>query len=267
MHYKNLSIFNIIALAIHIATSYLTQIKAINDTDVGEVSDKYPSLFTPAGLTFSIWGLIYIALSAFCIYHVVCAFRKSADHPANKDTAKIGVLFILNNIATAIWLYAWTHYLLILSAVLIVFQLITLAQMNVRLNMHDASRGIESKGFTQFPLSIYFGWITIATIANISTVLTSYGWNGWGISGMNWTITMIAISVLITVWVLNRRRNVFYGLVVLWGIYGILLKRQDIDPDTYHPIILVCYGAMGIIAVACLFALIRNLRVPKNHGI
>ena len=132
--------------------------------------------------------------------------------------------------------------------------------MNLRLNIHDASRKFESKLFTQFPLSIYLGWISIATIANISTWLTASGWNGWNVSEINWTITMIAIAVLLTIGVINRRKNVFFGLVIIWALYGILTKRTDVDALAYEPIIMVSWIGMALITLACIFGLIRNLR-------
>ncbi len=132
--------------------------------------------------------------------------------------------------------------------------------MHWRLNIHDASRSFQSKLFTQFPLSIYLGWITIATIANISTWLTASGWSGWGVSTINWTITMIAIAVLLTIGVINRRKNVFFGLVIIWALYGILTKRTDVDAQAYEPIIMISWIGMAIIALACIFGLIRNLR-------
>ena len=263
MNYKKFAIFNAISLAIHIATSYFTQLKLINSTDVGQVSDRYPSLFTPAGFTFSIWGLIYLALVSLCVYHLICAYKKSQSHPANLDLSGIGWRFVVNNIATTLWLIAWTNEMMIASAILIIVQLITLIQMHRRLFIHDATRELPSKVFTQFPLSIYFGWITIATIANIATVLTARSWDGWGVSDINWTMTMVAIAVLLTIWVMNRRRNVVYGLVIIWGIFGILSKRKSVDSSEYEPIIYVCYGGMVMIGIACLFTLVRNLRIRK----
>lgn len=263
MFTKKLSIFNLIALLIHISLSYGTQLKLVNPKGVGEVSDKYPSLFTPAGFTFAIWGLIYVALLTFCIYHIVRAFKADDNHPANRDTRKIGYVFIVNNLVTAGWLIAWTNEYLFLSVILILIQLITLLIIHRRLSIHDASRDMPSKFFTQVPLSIYFGWITIATLANTSTFLHSIRWSGWGVSDINWTITLIATAVMITVWVINRRRNTIYGLVVLWALYGIMTRLEERDPINFQPIIWVAMGGMAIVALAVLFSILRNLRIKK----
>ena len=257
---QKLAVFNAIAFFIHLLLSWLTQFKLINTKNVGEISDQYLSLFTPSGKTFAIWSIIYISLIAFCIYHLIKAFKNDISHPANTDINKLSTLFIINNIATAAWLIVWVNEYMAVSVILILIQLTTLIMMNLRLNIHDASRKFESKLFTQFPLSIYLGWISIATIANISTWLTASGWNGWNVSEINWTITMIAIAVLLTIGVINRRKNVFFGLVIIWALYGILTKRTDVDALAYEPIIMVSWIGMALITLACIFGLIRNLR-------
>lgn len=257
---RRLSVLNLISFLVHLLFSILTQLKAFNDKDVGAVSDQFPSLFTPAGFTFTIWSLIYFALIGFCLYHIRMAYTHEEPHPANWQIKTTGSLFIINNLATAAWLVAWVHEQLFVSVLLILVQLVTLIAMHLRLGIHDASASLGEKLFTQLPLSIYLGWISIATIANVSTWLTANKWSGWGMSPINWAITMIAVTVLLTVAVINRKKNVFFGLVIIWGLYGILRKRMDTDPLTYEPLIKLILGAIAIIALASLFGFIRNLR-------
>jgi len=206
-----LAILNLLALIIHVTLSYLTQFNLINDQAVGQVSDAYDSLFTPAGITFAIWGVIYTALLFFCIYHIRMAFKQAHTHRANEHVQRMGVWFILNNIGAAAWLVVWTKGLIPASVGLIIFQLITLIIINQRLNIYDPYSRTDSKIFTQFPLSIYFGWLTIATIANISVYLVYSDWKGFGLhySPIEWTRIMIGVAVFLTVSVLFTRRNVF----------------------------------------------------------
>lgn len=257
---KRISALNLAAYLIHAGMALFTQMKWINHTDVGEISALYPSLFTPAGFTFSIWSVIYTALLGFCTYHLVMALKKNASHPANLDIKKTATPFIVNNLAAALWLVVWVNNLIAISTILIIVQLISLVMIHERLNIHSSSRSLASKTFTQFPLSIYFGWITIATISNIAVWLVCMDWSGWGVSPINWTITLIAIAVFMTVNVINRRRNVFFGLVVIWALYGIAENRAQADFESYQPIIWICRAGMGIIAIACIFGLVRNLR-------
>lgn len=261
---RNLSICNAISFLIHLIFSFLVQTKLFNNADVGEISERFPSLFTPAGFTFAIWIVIYLALFLFCAFHLLMAFTRSETHPTNRDLSRIGWLFIINNLATAAWLVAWVNELILLSVVLILLQLTTLIIIHIRLRIHNAHSSFAAKLFTQFPLSIYLGWISIASVANISSWLTCAHWSGWGISPINWTITVIALTVFLTVGVINRKKNVFFGLVVLWALYGIMSKRAADDEQVYEPVIMVIYGAMAIIAFASLFGLIRNLREKRS---
>src|SRR5687768_1800778 len=176
---QKLAIFNTIALLLHIATSVAVQSKWVNEFTVGEISDRNPSLFTPAGFTFSIWGLIYIALVVFCAFHLFAAFRQTESASPNKKLRNTYPWFILNNLATVAWLIAWTNESILLSVVLIIVQLVTLIVLHNRLCIHDATTPMRIKLCTQFPISIYFGWITVATVANIASWLTASDWDQW----------------------------------------------------------------------------------------
>jgi TspO/MBR family len=263
---QTLSILNFLALLVHVTLSYLTQFKLINEQDVGQVSDAYDSLFTPAGITFAIWGVIYTALLFFCIYHIRMAFKNEDTHPANENVRRIGFWFILNNIGAAAWLIVWTKGWIPASAGLILFQLLTLIVIQLRLNIHDPSSKPDSKIFTQFPLSIYFGWLTIATIANISVYLLASGWKGFGLdySPIEWTRIMIGIAVFLTALVVFTRRNVFFGLVIIWALYGIILKRESLNSAVYADVIKTARIGLGIVAACCIIQFLQNITAKKK---
>jgi hypothetical protein len=261
-----LSILNLLALLVHISISYFIQFRLIRDQGVGQVSDKYDSLFTPAGTTFAIWGLIYTALLFFCIYHVRMAYKHSVNHAANNAIHRTGVWFILNNAGAVVWLLVWTKEMIAASVILIFFQLIALIVINLRLGIHDSHSSVASKIFTQFPLSIYFAWLTIATIANTSIYLVALGWNGLGFNytAIEWTRIMIGVAVFLTVITVFARRNVFFGLVIMWALYGIILKRQSVDAVMYTTLIKTARIGLAIVAVSCIFQFILNINSKKK---
>ncbi len=261
---KTLAFFNLLTLIFHISFSYLTQFKLNNNPDIGQVSDKYDSIFTPAGITFAIWGVIYISLLAFCIYHLVMAFRHNINHPANTGITRMGVWFILNNLGTAAWIYVWTNEMITASLVLIFFQLLTLIIINLRLGIHDPHQDLAAKIFTHFPLSIYFGWLTIATIANASIYLLDSGWDGFGYNPVYWTRIMIGVAVFLAATVVFTRHNVFFGLVIIWALYGIILKRQFENAHLYSVVIKTAWTGAGIVGMVCLIQFIQNLGIKKN---
>ncbi|MCW3117198.1 MAG: hypothetical protein JWM28_1280 [Chitinophagaceae bacterium] len=256
-----LSVLNLLALTVHISFSYATQFKLVNTKDVREVSDQFTSLFTPAAITFAIWGVIYIGLVVFCIYHIIMAFRHLPGHAANEDLNRINYWFILNNLAAAAWLMVWTHEQIAGSTILIFFQLITLIIIHLRTGIHDTSGSIGSKIFTQIPLSIYLGWITIATVANIADYLSISNWNGFGLdySDATWTRIMIFIVVIITLLIVLIRGNVSYGLVILWALYGIILKLEATNAGLYAQIIETAWIGMSLVAFTSVIQLFRNV--------
>ncbi len=256
---------NLLFLLGHIGLSVATRFRLINSKDVGQVSGHYVSLFTPAGFTFSIWGVIYTALLALCIRHCTIAFSRPPGHPGNRELLQIDIWFILNNIFTAAWLLVWTQERIALAACLIICQLLTLVIMHLRLGIFQPTAGIGSRIFTQFPLSIYLGWISVATIANISVYLVAIGWDGAGISELTWTRIMIAAVTVLTLLMVFARKNIFFGLVVIWALWGIISKRETEGTLVYQDIIETGWIAIGIIATACLAQLAGMTRKRRNR--
>lgn len=265
-----MSVGNLLALIVHITLAYITQLRIINGKDVGQVSDQYNSLFTPAGITFAIWGIIYITLLIYCIYHLIVAFRYGVVVLANKDIQHTGGWFILNNLGAAAWLVAWVNEMIGVALLLIFFQLITLIIIHLRTGIYNPERSWSDLLFSQFPLSIYFAWITIATIANAGAYLVAINWSGWGITPVSWTVIMICVAVVLSLLVIVRRHNAIYGLVIVWALYGIVMKRLEADPITYEAIIRTAWIGIGIVSLTVVLQLIRNAKfsntVNLNRG-
>ncbi|MEO7983095.1 MAG: hypothetical protein ABI688_03330 [Bacteroidota bacterium] len=264
---KALAIFNAVSLLIHISIAYFIQAKMISNQDVGEVSAKYESLFTPAGITFGIWGIIYITLCVLCLYHIIIAYKHDKPHPANTDLLRINGWFILVNLASAAWLIAWVHEELALSVVLIFVQLLGLAIIHQRLHLYDPLKPASLKLATQFPISIYLGWISIAAIANTSSYLSSIKWDGFGISASKWAIILISASLFLSALMIFVRKNIHFGLVIAWGLYGIIVKRQATDTELYEPVIITAWTAMGLILLFSVVQLIRNISYKRPRDL
>jgi len=264
---KALAIFNALSLIIHVAVAYMTQLKMINQKYMGEISAEYETLFTPAGFTFAIWGLIYVTLATMCLYHIVIAYKHDKSHPANYDLVKMGGLFILVSLASAAWLYAWTHEQLTISVALIVLQLIGLLAIHQRLHMYDTFKTAGLKICTQFPLSIYAGWISIATIANISSFLAARQWSGYGIGAEQWVVIMMSFAVLLSIVMILFKHNIYFGLAIAWGFYGIIVKRETLNPDSYDRIINTAWAGIGIILILSVIQLGRNISLKKSQPI
>lgn len=212
----------VLAYLAMIGTNALANILPINGITTGEVSDSYPNLFAPAGLTFSIWGVIYVLLAGYAVYQLIIV-QKGKRPPSADWLEKIGILFILSSLANISWILAWHYRFIGLSTILIASLLICLILINQSIVQTHLSK--LDKIFIRLPFSIYFGWITVATIANVTTLLVDWNWNGWGLSGEAWTIIILLVGVAIAVATMMSNKDIAYGLTVLWAYFGIAYKH------------------------------------------
>lgn len=264
MKTKILAGLNLIAFAFHLILTSLVQMGKFSTLNVGEVSAKYDTVFAPAGITFAIWGLIYISLIGFTIFHLFTAFFKSSANNNNLITNKIGPLFIINNLATGFWVLAWVKEEFLITLILILIQLITLIFIHIRINNMNLSQSFSSQIFTHIPLSIYFGWISIATIANFSAYLKSINWSG-GISESLWVIILIGVAALITLFMVLVRKNIPFGLVVLWALYGIVLKRQQVNAVEFESVIQASFAAFILIFIVLIIHLSKIIKPAREY--
>lgn len=263
---RNLAILNLVFYIIAFVVSQLSQFNFIGGNTMSDVSAKYENVFTPAGITFSIWGVIYIGLFAFTIYHLIQAHKKDVHVEANQVLQKIGYYFVANNLATTAWVFAWLYEYIALSLVLMIIQLYTLIRIHMILKIYDPQKSVSSKLFTQIPLSLYFAWICIATIANASSFFVYIGWDGGSIGASNWAIIMIVVATLISTFVMLLKHNPYYGLVVLWALYGIHLKRVEINEMLYQDVIKTVWLCFTILSILVLYKIISNYRQSKKSG-
>ena len=223
---KALQVGNGVALVSTIFINYLSNTGLLNNTTIGNVSDEYKSLFTPAGYTFAIWGIIYLLLLFFAIYQGRSLFVKTND---NSFVLKIGWWFILSCVFNSLWVFAWIYEFTGLSCVFIFLLLFSLLKIvwNNRMELDDERFSIIA--FVWWPFVIYSGWVTVASIANVSTYLIKIDWNGFGISDITWTIVMIVIAVIINLVATWKRNMREFALVGTWALIGIANANTDIN--------------------------------------
>mgnify|MGYP001819217204 CR=1 FL=1 len=211
---------NLVAFAVVILLNVLSNALPINGQTMPEISAKYPSLFTPAGFTFSIWGVIYLALLVFVVWQALPAQR------SNTKVAAISKYFQVNCLANALWIVVWHYDLLALSLVVMLVILATLI-----LIYRSLIASIDTAPFVEhlalyLPFSLYTGWITLATIANVSVLQYSYGWDNVWLTAVQWTLLKLALVGAIGATMILRRRDIPFALVVAWGAYGISVMQS-----------------------------------------
>ena len=174
-----LSIANLVGFVVVVVVNALATTIPLGGMTTGQLSDLYPNLFVPSGLTFSIWGIIYLLLGIYVVYGVVFSSKKS--EPSNSFMDKVGILFLISCIANAGWIFSWQYRVLPLSLVCMLILLLSLIFMYPRLNVGKSNARSSEKYMVHLPMSIYLGWISIATIANVTALLVYYKWDRFGI--------------------------------------------------------------------------------------
>lgn len=205
----------LVGYVIMIAVNYLAVSLPLAGRDTGAISDSYPNLFAPAGYAFSIWGLIYTLLGIYVIYQLT---RKD-----DALLARVNQIFIVNALLNAAWLFAWHYNVIWLSVIIMLAMLATL--IRIADITRTGVKTVKERWLVRLPFSVYFGWITVATIANITVLLVSLGWNGFGLSEVFWTVLVLIVGAVIGSWRLMHDRCIPYGLVLLWA-YGAILSKH-----------------------------------------
>ena len=234
---------NIAAFIVVIVFNWLSNALPFNDQSQTEIAAKYPSLFTPAGFTFSIWGLIYLALLAFIVYQALPSQRQNAS------IARLSVPFKISCISNALWLVAW-HYDQLVLALLIMLVLLATLVIIYRSLLAEVDRSTLLQHLVMYlPFSLYTSWISVATIANISVIQTSYGWDNVGLTAVNWTLLKLAVAGAVSATVVLKTRDAIFVLVTAWAAYGIA-ARQAATPTIA--------GAATMLAMLALLLAVRE---------
>ncbi len=233
---------NLVAVVVTLGVNGLANALPLNGRTTGSISDSFQVLFVPAGYVFSIWGLIYLGLIGFAIYQALPAQQ------TNPRLRKIGWLFALSCIFNSAWIFFWHYGYFVLTLVMMVSLLLTLIVIYLRLDIgRTPARGAE-KWLVNIPFSIYLGWITVATIANVTDVLWYLGWNGWPLSPEAWFVIVMATAVVIVTAVALTRGDIAYMLVIIWAFVGIAVKQAG------NPVVVTTTWMMTAIVVAALVA-------------
>lgn len=218
------SIGAVLAFVAMVGVNALANILPLNGRTTGEISDTYSNLFAPIGFTFSIWGVIYLLLAGFTLYQLgVIKLRKAATSP--DVTLKVLQLFTVSSLINSAWIFAWHFDVMWLTVVLIGGLLATLIVINLQLTRSQKDLTWKEWLLVVAPFRVYFGWITVATIANVVVFLVSTGWTGWNITADVWTAGLLLIGAAVGLKTLGYLRDWVYGAVLVWAYIGILSKH------------------------------------------
>lgn len=242
-------ILNIFFTLVTITVNGLANALPLNGQSTGEISDRFGIFFVPAGYVFSIWGLIYLGLITFTVYQAL---------PSQRDNAllkRISPTYWITNIANTAWIFLWHYEFFPLTLIAMVSILAGLVYIYRQISAERTGADSLQKWFVQLPFSIYLGWISVATIANVSQVLYYLEWNAWGIDPASWTVIMLAIASVLGLLMIFREADVAYSLVLIWAFIGIANKQS------FEPLVAIgAWVATGLLALTILVSMFKSQR-------
>lgn len=247
---------NLFSVLLALAVNVLASALPLNGQNTGEISDRFQVYFVPAGYVFAIWGVIYLGWLAFTIFQF---------QPSEKESPRLrrlGYAFAWSNLANAAWLFCWHYNQFGLSVIVMLGLLGLLIASYLRLNVNRSpASGLEFWSVDAL-FSVYLGWITVATVANISDWLYFVGWEGFGVPAQAWAVIMLAIASLLGLAMAVTRRDAGYLLVLVWAFAGIAIKQ------TSAPAVAIsAWIAAGLMLGLVIYSWIYNRKVSSSYAV
>ena len=224
-----------------IVVNALASALPLNDQTTGQISDQFEVYFVPEGYVFAIWGLIYLGLIVYSIYQALPGQRE------NPRLRRIGYLYALSCAANIAWIFLWHWEQFEFTLIAMVALLLLLIGIYLQLGTgRKRVSGVET-WLVRVPFSIYLGWITVATIANATSLLEHLGWDGWVISTVAWAVIMLVVAMVVASLVSITRGDVAYVAVIVWAFAGIAVKHSDTQA-----VAITAWVTAGIVALTLL---------------
>lgn len=212
------------AIAGGIVVNTLSNFFPLNGLNVGRLSNQLFSSvqIIPANYAFAIWGLIYLGLIALGVYQL------QPSQQQNPALGQSGWLLVMASIAQIGWIYLFQARLFALSTLAMVGILLPLIALYLQLDIGKRSVSRQTQWLVQSPISLYLGWISVATVVNVAIALYSLNWNGWGISPELWATLMALVSGAIAFTVAIRHRDAVFAMTMVWALVAIALRHSDV---------------------------------------
>lgn len=248
-------LFVVLTVLATIIINVLANALPINGLNTGQISDRFKVYFVPAGYVFSIWGLIYIGLVAFAVFQALPSQRH------NPRLRAVGWWVALGGLANCTWIFLWHYEQFPLTIIAMLALLGTLIVTYLLLGTGRTAVSRAETWAARLPFSIYLGWITVATAANVTSLLDYLKWDGFGIAPEIWMGIVLAAVLVIAVLMNFSRRDVAYALVILWALAGISVKHAGILAVTIPT--WITFGLVALTLVVARWPRADRVGVPR----
>ncbi len=187
---------------------------------IGDLSDQTRSLIVPAGYAFSIWGVLYLGSIAYALYQALPA------HHRDPLLRKIGWPASVAFLATTLWIPVFSNGWFILSNVIILADLLSLAvvvrrMLPQRRSLHGLRLVILYGNF-----SLFLGWVAIASAANLAQTAVAKGWFTTPAAHLFGGLTLLSVAGLSATLALWRMRgNLPFITSLCWALLAITIAH------------------------------------------
>ncbi|MFY0686221.1 MAG: hypothetical protein JXQ90_03600 [Cyclobacteriaceae bacterium] len=253
---KRLAVINTLSVILVLFVNFLASTGKINNLSVSELSNEYENLFTPAGYAFSIWGIIFLGLIVYSVFQLKSVF---IDEIEIKLFSQIGYWLSFANLGNALWLIAWLYEYTLASVCIMLFILFSLLMIVVKTNIKNTNISLKINAFVRWPMSLYAGWITVATIANVAAFLSKINWDGGPFTESTWTIVMIIVATILNLIMIWRQNIRVFAFVGIWAIIAIYVRHKF----TFESI---AFAAISSAAVLLINVLIHAYRYRHTRS-
>jgi hypothetical protein len=225
---------NLLAILAAFALNIYANLAPPKGLTIGEISQQFFNsvLVIPANYAFAIWGVIYLGLISFGIYQVL------REQKSNRRLRRGGYFLVIASLAQIVWVFLFLYRFFALSVLAMLVILISLILFYLKIGVGKERVSQQEAWLVQIPISIYLGWISVATIVNIASALDFAGWNGWGISPEIWTLIMLVVAAGIAALVNFQRRDIAFPIVFIWAFVAIAVRRLSLLPVAVPAVIL-----------------------------
>lgn len=245
-------LIGLVGLVATIAVNGLANALPLNGQTTGEIINRDPVYFLPASWVFSIWGLIYLALVAFVVYSLLPAGRR------NPRVQRLGPPFAISCVANGVWLFLWHWERFTLSTVAMAVLLLSLIACYAIAWDRRGTTTIAERALLRFPFSLYLGWVSVATIANVTVALDRAGWGGGGLAPEAWAALMVLVGGVLAALIGLTRSDPVYPAVFVWAFVGLAIRQRETE--------LIAVTAIAVAIAAAVIAIVALLRPLTRAG-
>ncbi|MGB7874582.1 MAG: TspO/MBR family protein [Anaerolineales bacterium] len=246
-------LINALSVVLTLTINILAAALPLNGQNTGEISDRFDVFFVPAGYVFAIWFVIYFGWIAFAIFQFLPAQK---EYPRLR---KLGYWFALSGVFNAAWLFCWHYNLFGLSVLVMLALLGTLIVSYLKLDIGRAKVSTGEKWAVDIPVSVYLGWVSVATIANITSWLYSINWEGFGITPQTWAVIMLGIASIVGALMAFLRQDSGYLFVFVWAFAGIAVEQAG------TPLVANSAWAATVVALGlAVYSVVQRRKMPAR---